>query len=68
MNKVIKVCERWLKFSNFKDDMYENYLEHQKNNNYTSLDRINNNGNYEPNNCKWADRFVQANNRRDNKI
>ena len=38
----ITVCDRWLKFENFRDDMYESYLEHcneygEKN---TSIDRI----------------------------
>ena len=44
----INVCDKWLKFENFRDDMYESYLEHikefgEKN---TSIDRVNNNGNY----------------------
>lgn len=61
----IKVYDRWLKFENFKIDMYESYLEHilefgAKN---TSLDRINNDGNYELNNCKWSTNLEQTLNR-----
>ena len=33
-----------------------------------TLDRINNDGNYEPSNCKWSDRIEQANNRHTNYI
>jgi hypothetical protein len=65
----IKVCDKWLRFKNFKKDMYESYLIHceefgKKN---TSIDRINNNGNYELNNCKWATKKEQGNNKRNNK-
>ena len=64
----IKVCDRWLKFENFRDDMYQLYLEHRKNNSYTSIERINNDGNYELNNCYWATMKEQQNNTRKNRL
>ena len=65
----IKVCNNWLKFENFRDDMYESYLKHVKEfgEKNTLIERISNNGNYELNNCKWATQKEQVRNRSNTK-
>lgn len=55
----IKVCERWLDIKNFVEDMYPSWEEG------LTLDRINTNGNYEIDNCRWSDKKTQARNTRD---
>ncbi len=59
--REITICERWLKFENFLADMGMRPEG-------LTLDRINNDGNYESSNCRWATMRTQSGNRRDNKI
>jgi hypothetical protein len=54
----VRVCGRWLDFANFLADMGERPEG-------GTLDRIDGDGNYEPDNCRWATQKEQCNNWRD---
>jgi hypothetical protein len=58
----ITVCDRWLKFVNFLEDMGDRpSIEH-------SIDRVDNNGPYSPGNCQWATVETQLLNRRTTRL
>lgn len=60
----IKVCDEWMNsYVAFRDWAYQNGY-----NECLSIERIDNNGNYEPSNCKWATVIEQSRNRRSNII
>jgi hypothetical protein len=57
----IKVCDRWYTFENFFADMGDRPEG-------KTLDREDNNGNYEPGNCKWSTLQEQCSNKRNNVV
>lgn len=58
----IRVCDEWQKFEPFYEWATSNgYAEN------LTIDRIDVNGNYEPNNCRWVDMTTQSNNKRTNR-
>lgn len=61
-DRGITVCARWSSFENFRDDMLSSWRPGLE------LDRRNNDGNYEPLNCRWATHQAQMYNTRRNNL
>lgn len=59
-DRGIKICNEWNNFNTFYEWAKDKYFDG------SSIDRIDTNGNYEPNNCRFVDKYIQANNKRNN--
>ena len=65
----IRVCDEWLEFINFRDDMHKSYLEHVEihGEHNTTIERKDVNGNYNKDNCIWLTEEKQHTNTTTNK-
>ena len=57
----ITICERWMKFENFLEDMGEKPKD-------LTIERLNNKDGYSPENCIWATMEIQTRNKRNNRF
>lgn len=62
-DRGICICDEWTVFENFQKWALENGYQDN-----LTIDRIDNNGNYCPENCRWVDYKTQANNKSSNRL
>ena len=66
--KGVTFCEEWNNYLNFRTWALENGYDENAPYGQCTLDRIDNDGNYEPSNCRWTTAKVQENNMSRNRI
>ena len=59
----IQVCEEWKVYSNFKEWAFKNGYNQTAKHGECTLDRINNDGDYSPQNCRWVSMKEQSKNK-----
>ena len=64
----IRVCDAWEDYEAFKDWAYSNGYDETASYRTCTIDRIDVNGDYSPENCRWVDSKTQCNNKRNNRL
>lgn len=67
-DRGIRVCDEWHDFEAFKSWAVANGYDENAPRGKCTLDRIDNNGNYEPSNCRWVSNTRQCRNKRNNRL
>ena len=67
-SKNIKICDEWLNFENFYNWSINNGFNINANDFQITIDRINNDGDCEPSNCRWVNQYTQSRNKSNVKL